>query len=617
MDACPPSLLRRGLTAVALSVAVLLATSAPSPAATAAGWTPYDRPAQYTTVTEQDVPIAMPDGTVLRADVTRPDAPGRFPVLITQTPYNKTGPLGMANAYLVQRGYVHVVVDVRGTGSSGGTWDSFGPNEQADGPEIVRWATQQPWSDGKIGLTGASYMGFTQLYTAAQRPEGLKAIFPVVPMADGYRDITMSGGQVNISFIPLWLGLVSGGAIVPPAWGVTDPAGAAQTLADHVRGVVDFQAHTVTDATTGGDTAFDGDFWKTRSPIEVLDRIRVPAFVVGGLHDLFQRGEPLVYERLKQHVPARLLMGPWTHLGGSSGAGLPADGVPSLAQIQLRWFDRWLKGIDTRVAEIPRATQYVWGAGHYETQADWPDPSLRPTRAYLRAGGELSRERPSGDEPGDTFVQHPVSGICTQTTSQWSAGLTEQLPCTTDDRLNEAGEKTWTTAPLEQPLRLDGPILAKLWVTTTASDAVTAVRITDVAPDGKSTELTAGWLAASFRATDRSRSRVVRRTLIQPWHPFTRASVLPVPKDQPVKLEVEVFPTSALLQPGHRLRVAVGPGDFPHQVPPLPQLQGSLGGQVTILHDRAHPSSVVLPERGTCPRSGCRSLKVPRLLRGG
>jgi putative CocE/NonD family hydrolase len=605
------------LPALALSL-VLLALVAPSAlAAPARGWTPYDRPAQYATVTDRDVPITMPDGTVLRADVNRPDAPGRFPVLITQTPYNKTGPLGTGNQYLVERGYVHVVVDVRGTGSSGGEWDSFGPKEQADGPELVRWARTQPWSDGKIGLTGASYMGFTQLYTAAQRPEGLKAIFPVVPMADGYRDITLSGGQVNVSFIPLWLGLVTGGGIVPPAWGATDPAGAAQTLAGHVQGAAGFQAHTVTDATTGGDTAYDGPFWKTRSPVEILDRIRVPAFVVGGLHDLFQRGEPLVYERLKRRVPARLLMGPWTHLTGSTGAGLPADGVSSLDQLQLRWFDRWLRGIDTDVAGIPQVTQYVWGAGHYETQADWPRPGLRPTRAYLRANGELSRERPAGDEPGDTFTQHPLSGICTQSTSQWSAGLTEQLPCTTDDRLNELGEKTYTTAPLEQGLRLDGPILAKLWVTTTAADAITAVRVTDVAPDGKSTELTGGWLAASFRAVDRSRSRIVRRTLIQPWHPFTRESVLPVPAGEPVKLEVEVFPTSALIAPGHRLRVAVGPGDFPHQLPPLPQLQASLGGQVTILHDREHPSSVVLPERGSCPAKGCAPLSVPRLLRGG
>jgi putative CocE/NonD family hydrolase len=607
----------RGLLAAMLSLVVLLPAAESSAAATAAGWEPYDRPAQYAAVTDRDVPITMPDGTVLRADVNRPDAPGRFPVLITQTPYNKTGPLGMGNQYLVQRGYVHVVVDVRGTGASGGTWDSFGPQEQADGPELVRWATTQPWSDGKIGLTGASYMGFTQLYTAAQRPAGLKAIFPVVPMADAYRDITLSGGQVNISFIPLWLGLVTGGGIVPPAWGATDPAGAAQTLADHVQGAADFQVHTVTDSTTGGDTAFDGAFWKTRSPIEVLDRIRVPAFVVGGLHDLFQRGEPLVYERLKRHVPARLVMGPWTHLGGSTGQGLPADGVPSLDQLELRWFDHYLKGLDSHVERIPRVTQYVWGAGHYETQADWPEPALRPARAYLRANGELSREAPAGDEPGDSFTQHPLSGICTQSTSQWSAGLTEALPCTTDDRLNEAGEKTYTTAPLEQPLRLDGPIMAKLWVTTTAADAVTAVRVTDVAPDGTSTELTAGWLAASFRAVDRSRSRIVRRTLIQPWHPFTRASVLPVPKGEPVKLEVEVFPTSALIAPGHRLRLAVGPGDFPHQLPPLPQLRDELGGQVTILHDRAHPSSVVLPERGTCPPKGCRRLSLPRLLRGG
>src|SRR5919112_1341696 len=119
--------------------------------AAAEGWTPYDRPAQFGVVVDKDVPVTMSDGTVLRADVHRPDAPGKFPVLLTQTPYNKLGPLGAANTYLVQRGYVHVVVDVRGTGSSAGQWDSFGPNEQRDGREMVEWAAEQSWSDGKVG----------------------------------------------------------------------------------------------------------------------------------------------------------------------------------------------------------------------------------------------------------------------------------------------------------------------------------------------------------------------------------------------------------------------------------------------------------------------------------
>ena len=116
------------------------------------------------------------------------------------------------------------------------------------------------------------------------------------------------------------------------------------TLAAHLSGAVSFQTSTLLEAVTGSDVIYDGQFWKERSPIEKIDRVRVPTFVVGGLDDLFQRGEPMLYERLKQNVPARLIVGPWTHLGGSRGSDLEDHGMPSLGQIQLRWFDRFLKG---------------------------------------------------------------------------------------------------------------------------------------------------------------------------------------------------------------------------------------------------------------------------------
>lgn len=615
--------------AAALAAAALLVPAT----AGAAEWTPYDRPAENGIVTDKDVKITMRDGIVLSADVHRPDKPGRYPVILTQTPYNKVSALGSANPYLVQRGYVHVVVDVRGTGGSQGTWDSFGPSEQRDGPEVVEWTRNQPWSNGTVGLYGASYMAITQLTTAAQRPEGLKAIFPIVPMGDSYRDIVFSGGQTNVSFIPLWLGLVTGLGLVPPAYALSgDPnhlVRGATTLASHAAGAVNFQTSTVANAITGGDVAFDGPFYRTRSAIELLDEIDVPAFVVGGHHDLFQRGEPLIYERLKRRVEARLLMGPWTHLGGSTGAGLEESGLPSLSQVALRWFDNYLKGIDTGIASIPKVTQYAYGPERYDTQADWPDPRLRPTRRYLRAGSRLSDEPPSGAERPEQFVQQPLSGICTQSTTQWSAGLTEPLPCTNDNRLNEAlgGGAVYTTPAMTEDLRLSGPVLANLWVTTTASDAVVSVRVTDVAPDGTSNELTGGWLAGSFRATDPRRARVVHGQLMQPWHPFTRESVLPVKPGEPTELPIEVFPIHGVVAKGHRLRVAVNPSDFPHAVPPLPQLAGSLGGTVSVLHDAEHPSYVALPTLGDCIRAtrrdrrarraagSCRMLRTPRLVR--
>ncbi len=622
---------RRSVLALALFVA--LALPAVATAKPAQRWSEYSRPATYDVARDANVAIPASDGVTLRANVDRPDQPGRYPTIVVQTPYNKDGvvniALGGAFEYLVERGYAVVTVDVRGTGASGGQWDSFGAAEQRDGYEVVEWAAAQPWSTGDVGLAGPSYMGLNQLLTAALHPPHLRAIFPIVPMADSYRDITFSGGQLNASFIPLWLGLVTAGSLTPTP-SADDPLGSLLALVDHVQGAVNFTVPTIVGGATGGDLAYDGPFWKTRSPLEVVDRIDVPAFVVGGHHDLFQRGEPLVYERLKRHVPARLLMGPWTHVEGSSGAGLPRDGVPSLSEIELRWFDHWLYGIDTDVKRIPKVTQYVYGKERYKVQADWPDPRLKPRRRYLRGGGRITRPAPRPGESPLSFAQNPTAGVCTQSTVQWTAGLGDGIPCTSDGSADDAESAVYETKPLRRKLELSGPILANLWVRTTAADAVVAVRVKDVGPDGKATELTAGWLAGSFRAVDGKRSRYVasrrgkdtrrkgRRVLLQPWHPFTRASMLPVPAGKPVELPVEVFPTRATIKRGHRLEITVAGGDFPHQVPPLPQAGASLGGRVEVLTEPGHASYVELPAiHRHCGKKRCRPLPVPNLLRGG
>jgi putative CocE/NonD family hydrolase len=622
------------------AAAVVLTLAFSAPVAAQAAWTSYDRPAQYGVVVDKDVLIPMRDGTLLYANVERPDKPGRYPVLVTQTPYGKDGivisALGSGTSYMARRGYVVVTVDVRGTGVSQGTWDSFGEPEQRDGYDTVEWAARQSWSNGKVGLAGMSYMAITQLTTAALRPPHLRAIFPIVPMADGYRDIVFSGGDINVSFIPLWLGLVTASSITPPSYALDgSPQGLLRgltTLTSHLSGAVNFQAATVLRSAVADDAvAYDSEFWRTRSPLELVDRINVPAFVVGGLHDIFQRGEPIIYERLKSRVPTRLLIGPWTHV--TTGSGLPRDGVPSLDQIQLRWFDRWLKGIDTKVERIPAVTQYAYGVERYETVPDWPHPRLDPQRWHLRGGGRFTREAPKAGEAPKSFVQHPLSGICTMSTEQWTAGLAGGIPCTQDERPNElSGGVTYTSQPLERDLHVNGPIAARLWLTTTAADAAVSVRVSDVQPDGSVRAMTTGWQTASFRASDRSRARVVRGRLLAPWHPFTKESVLPVTAGEPTQVEVEVFPTDVVFRKGHRIRITIDPADFPHQVPPLPAFLDRLGGQVSILTDPKHASAIILPVVGkACARpakrlkkarakakapAACRSLSVPNLTRG-
>ncbi|MDQ0862265.1 CocE/NonD family hydrolase [Bacillus sp. V2I10] len=563
-------------------------------------WSFYDRPEQYGLVKEADIPITMQDGVVLRADIYRPDAPGHFPVILTQTPYNKNYEVGAGaqpglreNPYFVKRGYVHVVVDVRGTGSSQGTWDAFGQAEQHDSLEIVNWAAIQPWSSGKVGLWGGSYLGINQFFTAAQQPPALKAIFPLVPLGDSYRDIAMSGGLMNTAFIPYWVTLVTIGGVIPPTYTLEDPLSATSTINGHVAGDLSFVEPTLLSMATGGDLDYDGPFYHQRSPLKVIDKVKVPTFITGGLHDIFQRGEPLLYEALKKNgVTAKLLMGDWTH--GNWGSGLPADGIPNLDQVALRWFDNYLKGINTNINEIPDVTQFELGGGHFEVQSDWPNPLAHTKRYYLRNFKALSTDAPAvgGSE---TLLQQPVTGVCSGSANQWTAGLLGALPCTKDNRLTELSEVTYTTPELVNDLKLSGPIGAEIYASTTAKDAVLSVRVTDVAPDGTSTEITAGLLAASFRAVDTTKSRIVEGNNIQPWHPFTKDSVLPVTPGEIMKLNIEIFPTNAVIKAGHRLRVAIGPSDFPHAISPMKQELNQLGGEITIYHDPQHPSFVAVP----------------------
>jgi putative CocE/NonD family hydrolase len=208
---------------------------------------------------------------------------------------------------------------------------------------------------------------------------------------------------------------------------------------------------------------------------------------------------------------------------------------------------------------------------------------------------------PAEGEKGNTALQNPLNGLCSASTSQWTAGLLGfvPLPCTnSDNRINELpvlGEITYTTAAMDQDYYFNGPIQADLYISSTMPDASVVVRVTDVAPNGRSTELTNGILTASLRQVDETRSRFIKGVMIQPWHPYTAESREAVGIGNVVPLAVEVFPTSAVIKQGHRLRITVGASDFPHGLPPVTDLLDQILGFLTVKSEAVYPSSVVLP----------------------
>jgi putative CocE/NonD family hydrolase len=237
----------------------------------------------------------------------------------------------------------------------------------------------------------------------------------------------------------------------------------------------------------------------------------------------------------------------------------------------------------------------VRGHERYESAPSWPVPGLAAQRWNLRGDGRLTFRAPGPSETGRSYTSLPITGICTRSANQWLIGLLDFTPCATDNRIDELTSLSYTSAPFTEESVINGPIEADLWITTPAKDAVVSVAISDVAPDGTVRALTNGLLLASNRAVDDRRSRFLDGRRIQPWHPFTLAARQAVRPGQPTLLPIEVFPTSAAIGKGHRLRITVSPFDVPHALPPLGASLDAIGGRVTVLNDAAHPSTLTVP----------------------
>lgn len=586
-------------------------------ASAATTWMP--RSEQYSSVVRQsDIAIPMSDGTILRGDLTLPaDAAGkaiagRFPVIVTITAYNKSviGSFGASiagadPAFLVKRGYAQLTVDARGTGNSEGTWAAFGKDETRDAGEIIEWAhsSSRRWSNGNIAMTGASYMGISQIFAASHQPAGLKAIFPQVPGADVYRDVVASGGQIDAGFIPLWLGLVTGAGLIPPAYAQSDPQSAFKSVTDHLTGLATFTAPLILQAIAGSDSAYDGPFYAERSPINVISKVKVPTFLISGEYDLFQRGTPLLFENLqKRGVPTKLIIGPWDHLQGSSGAKVGDAGYGELASLQLRWFDKYVKGasdssLDKDIAPL---TYYEQGTGNWRKAPAWIGDNLT-ARSFKLSGSSQTGGAAGTLTTGTVTDGHsdilpiPVAGLCTRSANQWTAGIMNLSPfanpCLSDNALNDKSGVVFDTAPVTAPITIQGPINAHLFTSSLGGDGMLSVAVSDVAPDGTVSRLTGGWQVLSFGELATTKSRYLNGKLIQPFHPFTKASQKALAAGEVAPIDVEVFPTGAQIQKGHKLRISIQAFDIPHLLPTLPQLPGTL--TVMTVHNSAKYPSVL------------------------
>ena len=543
------------LTAIAFA---LLTVPACSPALAAQDPPPPQLPAPTYKSVSKELLVTMDDGVQIATTVVLPSldgnqpAPGRFPVVLQTTPYGRNGVCGcFSPAMFATRGMVGVVADVRGTGGSEGNLDGnyFSPREARDGYELVEYFGTRPYSTGKVGMTGGSYLGITQYLAAEQQPPHLAAISPVEALGDLYRDAFAHGGIMNFQFDSQYVGVQGAPGA---ASGNTDPA----LLQELVKAKLG--------QSPPGTVAFDylarpndDPFYRDRSPIYRADRIQVPVLDVGEWHDGLLRGETEMYQALAQRrgVETRLYMDPCTH----KGCGAPfapftnAPGQNDSSAVIFEFLAKYLTGAKT--PPRPPVQYYLQQANRYQTATGWPPPATTFERLGLGSGTLGSP--PAGPATAQ-YVTDPAAGFSMAFDQYGTVAATPYLP--TDQRLEEPQGLTFRTATLTKPLDMVGPIALHLEAASTATDTDWYAKLADVAPDGSESIITEGALRASHRALDPAKSTPAR-----PYH--TDVDPQPIEPNRFYDYDIEIWPTAYELAPGHRLQLRLTSTDLPTHLP--------------------------------------------------
>ena len=561
---------------LSLGVGLGLVAATITPAADAAPrhgvpWQPD--PAGYGVSTPATTSVRMDDGVQISVSVVYPTDPatgarakGRFPVLLTQNPYGtgRSEPTAGGN-YFVQRGYIYVASAVRGTGASGGQVSWFGQRQGRDGAELVDWAARTlAGSDGNVGLDGCSYLGVNQWFTAAAvgPHSALKAITPFCTDSDFYNDLTADGG------IPTTF--VAGIARALPRGPEDDPA-------------TDPQSVTIAQLANGGPRSYDNEYWQRLDVQQLMPTIvanGVPALTEAGWKDLFPGGNLGAYVAAQNayfHRPLtapvtagepttgryQAIVGPWTHGENVNGT--------TLQNLRLEWFDTWLKGRRTGMADTATPLHLFENtANRWVDAAAWPPAPGAAT--YYLGDGTLSLAKPSRTGT-DSLAWAPATS---------------------------ANSLTYTSAPLGKAAVLDGPSNVTVYAASTASEVELTATLNVVAADGKVVKQADGVLLGSQRRLDPGKSWYGSKgTLLQPSHPFTQAAQEPVVPGKTTRYDIALLANFTRIDAGQRIQLLLtsqSPAGFHLQLAPTPQqLAGLAGGVYTLQRNAGFASTLNLP----------------------
>jgi hypothetical protein len=570
---------------------------------------------------ERNLGIPMRDGVVLSGDLYRPSASGRYPTLLQRTPYNKNASGGISQAYALraaEAGYAVIVQDVRGRFNSGGEFRAF-EQEQPDGFDTCAWICEQPWSNGRIGTFGGSYVGLTQWQAVLAGAPGLQAIAPVVTASDYHNGWTYQGGAFNLYFNYSWttagLALETAGRRLAADSEQTGQrelisridhmdTALAETPLDHDRVLLDHAAY-YQDWLDHPDL---DDYWDHLNVAGKYESITIPSLNIGGWHDIFLGGTLANYIGISRRGKtaqarhgSRLIVGPWSHQSYSYGTPIgdywpgvlsASDAIDAVGQ-QLRFFDRWLRDIEPNAVTDAPVSIFVMGDNVWREEETWPIERAEVVELFLGSGGrantaagdgKLSRDIPGGDQTTpDNFLSDPRNPVPTAG-GQLCCHMHWSPSGVYDQREIEARSDVlvYTTEPFAERTEITGPVSVILYAASSARDCDWTAKLVDVCPCGCARNITDGIIRARYRNSMRTPS------LLTPG--------------QVERYDIDLWSTSIALPAGHSLRLEIASSNFPRfdrnlqtgGLQATTSLAESVVAHQTVLHDREHPSRLIV-----------------------
>jgi putative CocE/NonD family hydrolase len=540
-------------------------------------------------VFDREVKIPMRDGTQLAANIFRPAGKGPWPAIVIRTPYGKQDDKWPGGESYAVKGYVTVVQDCRGRGTSGGVWEPF-LNEASDGFDTQEWVAKQPWCNGKIGTSGGSYVGWTQWASAPNASRHLKAMVPMVPFGNTYEDLAYNGGAMQLGLLMGWGEAVGGVGLAPDKFQNAYRHLPLRTYGDQfdkkIPYIDDWVQHPTYDK-----------YWKKRGIDYDYADVTVPTLSVGGWYDIFAKAtlELTTGVRNAARTPEVrnnqfVIMGPWGHGAGTRKYGELDFGPAAEFNVysrQFDWYEHWLKGRDTKVRDWPPYNLFIMGENRWRGEKEWPLKRTQFSAYHLHSGGHANSMTGDGvlsltppqAKPSDEFSydgDDPVPTVGGNNIVGATGGPEDQ---TKVERRSDV--LVYSTAPLEQAIEVTGPVKLILWAASSARDTDFTGKLVDVHPDGKAYNLCEGIQRARYR------------------NGLNKPSLLESGK--PVRFEIDLWVTSNLFKPGHRIRLEVSSSNFPrfdrnpNSGEPFGTDTEMLAARQTIIHDHEHPSHLLLP----------------------